>query len=164
MPPKRVTKAPEPTDRVTRHSATKPNQNDEDSDERPSSAASDASTVVPSTSSRRTGATNWSDLDTSQSDFSGFEVGVNTASTQNVEQLLRGVRVPAARSPDHDDTQFFGTANESSLEMAGSDDEGDVNDQVAAPAIAGISPEMLAFFQMHQQAQARADAKAEKRR
>ena len=127
MPPKRVTKAPEPTDRVTRHSATKPNPNATDSEERPSSASSSTSTVVPFGASRRSDTSHWSDLDSSQSDFNGFESGVDTASTQNVQRLLQGVQIPEAveqiESPTENETQFFGTANESSLEMAESDDE-----------------------------------------
>ena len=163
MPPKRVTKAPEPTDRVTRHSATKPNPNATDSEERPSSASSSTSTVVPFGASRRSDTSHWSDLDSSQSDFNGFESGVDTASTQNVQRLLQGVQIPEAveqvESPTENETQFFGTANESSLEMADSDDERDVIAQnlapVAAPVapipvIAGITPEMQAFFQMQQ--------------
>ena len=156
MPPKRVTKAPEPTDRVTRHSATKPNPNATDSEERPSSKSSSTSTVVPFGASRRSDTSHWSDLDSSQSDFNGFESGVDTASTQNVQRLLQGVQIPEAveqvESPTENETQFFGTANESSLEMAESDDEGDVPPQnlapVAAPipVIAGITPEMQAFF------------------
>ena len=117
MPPKRVPKAPEPTDRVTRHSAKKQVPDAQEPEDRPSSASSSTSTLVHTAHP--------SDIDTSLSDFHGWEDNVDTTSTQNIESLLRRVTIPL--SPDTDENQFFGTAHESSLEMAdSSEDEGDV--------------------------------------
>ena len=109
---------------------------------------------IPSTSSDCTEATGWLalDTDTSQDKFAG---GVDTTSTQDVQQLLQGVRIPIACSPI-DNTQFFRTAHESSLKMAYSDDDRDVIPPNVAPVIpplpviAGMTPEMQAFFQMQQ--------------
>ena len=81
-----------------------------------------------------------------------------------MQRLLQGVQIPEAgeqvKSPTENDNQFFGTANESSLEMADSDDDRDVIVQDLAPVVApivaplpvmpGVTPEMQAFFQMQQ--------------
>ena len=161
MPPKRVQKPAEPTDRVTRNSATTSARDPEESTTRPESAASNSDTVTEDGPSRQSGRTNWSDLDTdsNQGEFHGFEDGVDNASTQNIQHLLQGVQIPEVvdqvESPTEFETQFFGTANEEALDMADTDDDRDEEDEVAPvipplPVIPGMSPEMLAFFQMQQ--------------
>ena len=156
MPPKRVPKAPEPTDRVTRHSASKQVPGAQEPEERPSSASSSTSTLVHTAHP--------SDIDTSLSDFHGWEDNIDTTSTQNIESLLRRVTIPL--SPDTDDNQFFGTAHESSLEMAGSsDDVGDVDEVVVPiPALPGISPDLLIYFQLQQQAAEKRDKRLDNER
>ena len=83
MPPKRVPKAPEPTDRVTRHSAKKQVPDAQEPEDRPSSASSSTSTLVHTAHP--------SDIDTSLSDFHGWEDNVDTTSTQNLNLILNQI-------------------------------------------------------------------------